>query len=47
MELLIAGTGSSGNCYLLTQNDSSLMLDCGVSVESIYRAVNYNMAALA
>ena len=47
MELLIAGTGSSGNCYLLRETNSLLMLDCGVSVESIYRAVNYNMAALA
>ena len=45
MELLMPEQGLAG-LLLLTQNNSSLMLDCGVSVESIYRAVNYNMAAL-
>ena len=46
MELLVIGTGSTGNSYVLRHNGRMLLLDCGTSVDSIYRAVNYNMAAL-
>ena len=46
MELKVIGTGSSGNSYALTHNNSMLLLDAGVSVNDIYAAVNYNMANL-
>ena len=46
MQLHIIATGSKGNCYILKHNEHMLMLDCGVSPDAIYRAVNYKMTAL-
>lgn len=39
MELLVIGTGSSGNAYLLQAGSSALLLDAGLPIRQIVRAV--------
>jgi len=47
MELRIVATGSHGNTYVLTDKTGRLlMLDCGVPMPEIWRAVGYKTAAL-
>lgn len=47
MELRIVSTGSKGNAYVLTDSQGHmLMLDCGVTMQEVLRAVRYNTAAL-
>lgn len=46
MEIKVIGTGSKGNCYILTSNGESIMLDCGLSFKKISNAVSLkNIAA--
>ena len=47
MKLEIFATGSSGNCIVLTDNNGRmLMLDCGIPMQAVYRAVGFNPTAL-
>lgn len=44
MKLKCLGTGSNGNCYILkASNGSVLILDAGVSVSKIERAIGWNL----
>lgn len=44
MKLKILGTGSRGNCYILTDsNDQQLMIDCGIPIKEIKRGLDYNL----
>lgn len=47
MRLIIVGTGSVGNCYILEGRTSSLMIECGVRFFDIKRALNFNYANVA
>jgi phosphoribosyl 1,2-cyclic phosphodiesterase len=46
MELKVIGTGSSGNAYILRHNKRMLLLDCGTSVDSLYRGLGYDLGSL-
>ena len=47
MELRVTATGSTGNCLILQDKTGRLlMLDCGVPMPEIWRAVGYKTAAL-
>ena len=46
MELRILATGSHGNGYLLVHGDDMLLIDPGVDMQTIYRAVDYKLTAL-
>ena len=47
MEIKVIGTGSKGNCYILTNNKGSqLMLDCGLPYKTISKGLNYNIQKL-
>lgn len=39
MELQVIGTGSSGNCYALHTNGETLLLDAGLPIKAIIRAI--------
>lgn len=44
MKLKCISTGSSGNCYILTDSSGkSLILDCGVPIMDIKRGLNWNI----
>ena len=39
------GTGSSGNCYALIDNDGKiLLLDCGVSIKEIKAGIDFQVS---
>lgn len=47
MELRVTATGSKGNAMVLADKTGRLlMLDCGIPMQDIYRAVGFNAAAL-
>lgn len=44
MKLKVLGSGSSGNCYLLTaDNGETLLLDAGLPIMDIKRGLNWNV----
>ena len=48
MVLKVIATGSSGNSYLLTANDGAhLLIECGVTIKRIKRAINFNLEKVA
>lgn len=44
MNLKVIGTGSSGNSYLLYNDDESLLIECGLSIKKIKEALNYDFS---
>lgn len=48
MKLKTLGTGSSGNCYLLTpQKGKSLIIDCGVNFKKVKEAVDFDVNSIS
>lgn len=44
MKLKCIATGSSGNCYTLTSdNEETLILDCGIPIKEIKKGLNWNI----
>lgn len=47
MRLHIISTGSMGNCYVLTRdNEEKVILDCGVPVREIMKALDYDLKSV-
>lgn len=46
MKFKCLGSGSTGNCYVLTNGEHSLMLDCGIPWKAILKGIDYNVAGL-
>lgn len=46
MNLCCLGSGSSGNCYLLCHNDEILILDAGIPIKDIKRALNWQLGGI-
>jgi phosphoribosyl 1,2-cyclic phosphodiesterase len=44
MELQIIGTGSKGNAYILGNKDEALLIECGVNVKDIKKALNFDLS---
>lgn len=43
MILKVINSDSSGNCYILENKDSALLIECGVSIMQIKEAINFDM----
>ena len=43
MKLIVVGTGSKGNCYILSNEKENLVIEAGASYEKILRGLNYNV----
>lgn len=43
----VVGTGSNGNCYLLTVNNKTLVLDAGVNFTKVKKALNFDFSNVA
>lgn len=43
MKLYIAASGSKGNCYILDNGQDKLLLDCGVSLKEIKKALDFDL----
>lgn len=47
MRLKILGSSSSGNCYILENGTTALVIECGVSVGLIKKALKFNLSKVA
>lgn len=47
MKLKIIGTGSSGNAYLLETEQEALLVECGVNIKEIKKAIDFNTSKIA
>lgn len=46
MELKILGNSSAGNCYILDNGAEALVLECGVSLKEVKKAIGYDVARI-
>ncbi len=46
MELTVLGSSSSGNCYVLQNGTEALVIECGVSLMEVKKAVNFNISKI-
>ncbi|MGL5084450.1 MAG: MBL fold metallo-hydrolase [Clostridium sp.] len=46
MKITQFASGSSGNCYLLDNGNSQLMLECGITIKKIKEHMNFNFSKL-
>lgn len=44
MRLKIVGTGSKGNCYILENETSALIIECGVNFREVKKALNFDLS---
>jgi len=44
MRIEVIGTGSSGNCYLLTVENKTLVIEAGVNFTKFKKAVNFDLS---
>lgn len=48
MELIVLGSSSAGNGYLLrASNGDTLLIECGVSINKIKKALNFNLSRVS
>lgn len=46
LKLKTLRTGSVGNCYLLTTEKETLILDCGIGIKDIKRGLDYDLSKI-
>ena len=46
MELSGLGSSSSGNCYILSNDTEALVIECGVSLKEVKKAVDFNIGKI-
>ena len=42
LKIDVIGSGSSGNCYLISTDNETLVIECGVKKKDFLNAINYN-----
>lgn len=47
MQLQILGSSSKGNCYILQNENESLIIECGVNISDIKKALNFSFAKVS
>ncbi|WP_432355279.1 MBL fold metallo-hydrolase [Sporosarcina sp. A2] len=47
IEIKTLATGSTGNCYWISDGSTSLLLECGISFKQIQKALNFKTSDLA
>jgi phosphoribosyl 1,2-cyclic phosphodiesterase len=43
MKLRVLGSGSAGNCYLLQNEEETLIIECGLPYKNILKGLNFNL----
>ncbi len=46
MKLLCLGSNSSGNCYLLIGATSTLVIECGMPIKEVKKALNFDLSKI-
>lgn len=44
LKLKTLATGSSGNCYLLSTENETLILDCGIPIKEVKKGLNFDLS---
>jgi phosphoribosyl 1,2-cyclic phosphodiesterase len=44
MKLQIIGTGSKGNAYILSNENEALLIECGVNIKEVKKALNFDLS---
>jgi len=47
MQIKTIASSSAGNCYLVSSRDSSLMIECGIPIAKIKKAMDFDLSAVA
>lgn len=47
MRLKILGSSSKGNCYILENDSEALIIECGINMHEIKKALNFSFAKVA
>lgn len=47
MELTVLGSNSGGNCYILQNDNEALILEAGISLQQVKKALDFNLAKVA
>lgn len=47
MEIRTLATGSGGNCFIVSDGQTKLMLECGINFKDIQKGLKYNTRAIA
>ncbi|WDF45278.1 MBL fold metallo-hydrolase [Chryseobacterium sp. KACC 21268] len=47
MKLKVIGSGSKGNAYLLENEQEALLIECGVNIKEIKKAVDFNVSKIS
>lgn len=47
MKLKIVNSGSVGNCYILENDSTALVIECGVNIKDIKQALGFNLKKVA
>ena len=46
MKIKCLGSGSSGNCYILTCNNEKLILDAGLPIKAIKKGLDFYLGGI-
>ncbi len=46
MDIKVIASGSSGNCYRVSDGVSSVLLDCGIPLKQIQQALNFELSSI-
>jgi phosphoribosyl 1,2-cyclic phosphodiesterase len=47
MRLKVIGSGSKGNCYLLYNDEETLIIECGINLKEIKKALKFDLSRVA
>jgi len=47
MEIRVIASGSSGNCYYISDGETEVLLECGISFKRIQKALNYKLTNIS
>ncbi len=47
MEIKIIASGSSGNCYHISDGNDSLLIECGIQLQAIRKALDFKLSGIS
>jgi phosphoribosyl 1,2-cyclic phosphodiesterase len=46
MKLIVLGSSSSGNCYLLTNGQETLIIECGIKFREVQKTLDFSLSSI-
>lgn len=47
MDIQVIASSSTGNCYKISDGDTSLLIECGISYKEIQKALNFKLSSIS